>query len=155
MPVNYIPEGYHHLTPYLVIAGAAKAIEFYKEVFGAVELSRMAGPGDKIGHAELRIGDSLIMMADEFPDLGFRGPVALGGSPVGIMIYVPDADAVFAKAVSLGAMVHRPPANQFYGDRSGLIIDPFGHHWTISTHIEDVTPDEMQRRVAAQSDADN
>jgi len=149
MPVSYIPEGYHHVTPYLVVAGAGKAIDFYKEVFGAVELSRMSGPGDKVAHAELRVGDSLIMMADEFPEMGFHSPVKLGGSPVGMLVYVPDADAVFARAMSLGAKAHRPLENQFYGDRSGQIIDPFGHHWTISTHIEDVPPDEMERRAAA------
>ena len=147
MPVNHIPEGYHSVTPYLVIDGAADALEFYKKAFGATELMRMPGPGGKIGHAEIMIGDSHIMLADEHPDEGHRGPKSIGGTPVGIMLYVPDVDAMFRTAISLGAKETRPVENQFYGDRSGSLTDPFGHNWMISTHVEDVAPEEMERRM--------
>ncbi|MEX2174617.1 MAG: VOC family protein [Pirellulaceae bacterium] len=149
MTVKPIPDGYHTATPYLVIGGAAQAIEFYKQAFGAKELFRMAGPGGKVGHAEIKIGDSPIMLADEHPELGFKGPKSLGGTPVGIMLYVPDVDAVVAKAVAAGATVMRPVQNQFYGDRSGTLTDPFGHNWTIATHVEDVSHEEMGRRAEA------
>jgi PhnB protein len=149
MAVKPVPEGYHTATPYLVIKDAARAIEFYKKVFGATELMRMPDPSGKIGHAEIKIGDSPIMLADEFPDMGYRGPQALGGSPVSILLYVADVDAVFNKAVAAGAKVVKPLQDQFYGDRSGFIEDPFGHLWSIATHVEDVPPEEMERRVAA------
>jgi PhnB protein len=149
MAVKPVLEGYHTATPYLVIKDAARAIEFYKEVFGATELMRMPDPSGKIGHAEIKIGDSPIMLADEFPDMGYRGPQALGGSPVSILLYVADVDAVFNKAVAAGAKVVKPLQDQFYGDRSGFIEDPFGHLWSIATHAEDVPREEMERRVAA------
>jgi PhnB protein len=145
--VKPIPDGYHTATPYLILKDAAQAIDFYKRAFGATELMRMPGPGGKIGHAEIKIGDSPIMLADEFPDMGHKGPRALGGSPVTIMLYVNDSDATVAQAVSAGAKVTKPLQDQFYGDRSGTIEDPFGHVWHISTHKEDVAPDEMDRRM--------
>jgi PhnB protein len=148
MAVKPIPEGYHTVTPYLIIAGAAKAIEYYKKAFGATELMRM-DHGDKIGHAEIQISDSRIMLADEYPDMGNRGPLALGGTPVGICLYVPNVDELFNRAVAAGAKVERPVQDQFYGDRSGTIIDPFGHKWTIATHIEDLSPEEIDKRMAA------
>ena len=146
MAVQPIPAGYHTATIYLIVKGAAQALEFYKKAFGAVELMRMPGPNDTIGHAEIKIGDSPIMLADEFPEMGHKSPTTLGGTAVGIMLYVPDCDAMFAKAVSLGATIMKPLADQFYGDRSGSVIDPFGHQWTIATHTEDVSPEEMERR---------
>jgi PhnB protein len=149
MAVKAIPDGYHSMTPYLIIDGAAKAIEFYTKVFGATELLRLPGPGGKLGHAEIKIGDSVLMMADEMPEMGHRGPKTLGGSPVSIMLYVDHVDQTFSKAVSAGATVDRPIKDQFYGDRSGTVVDPFGYKWTISTHIEDVPPEEMERRMAA------
>ncbi len=153
MAVNYIPQGYHTATPYLIVKGAARAIDFYKQAFGATELMRFAGPGGSIGHAEIRIGDSPIMLADEMPQMGYRSPAALGGSPVSVMLYVPDVDKVVERAVKAGAKVERPVADQFYGDRSGTIHDPFGHVWTVSTHKEDVSPEEMQRRAAGMATA--
>jgi PhnB protein len=147
MPVKPIPDGYHSVTPYLIVSGAARALDFYKKAFGATELMRMPGPGDKIMHAEIKIGDSPIMLADEFPERNIRGPQALGGTPVGLMIYVPDVDTVFNRAVAAGAKVEMPLTNQFYGDRSGTVADPFGHKWTISTHVEDVPPAEMEKRA--------
>ncbi|HEX4486096.1 MAG TPA: VOC family protein [Terriglobales bacterium] len=149
MSVKPIPDGYHSMTPYLTIDGAAKAIEFYTKVFGATELLRLPGPDGKLGHAEIRIGDSVLMMADESPQMGNRSPKSIGGSPVGIMLYVENSDHVFAKAVAAGATVDRPIEDQFYGDRSGTVVDPFGYKWTISTHIEDVSPEEMNKRIAA------
>jgi PhnB protein len=127
----------------------ARAIDFYKKAFGATELMRMPGPNGKIGHAEIRIGDSAIMLADEHPEMGARSPQTLGGSPVFLMIYVKDADGTTAQAEAAGAKILRPLENQFYGDRSATVLDPFGHTWTISTHIEDVPPDELARRAAA------
>ena len=147
--VKPIPDGYPHVTPYLHVDGAAAAIDFYKNVFGARERMRMGGPGDRIGHAELEIGDSLVMLADEFPDMGVRGPKSIGGTPVTISVYVEDVDAVFDRAIGAGATSLRPVENQFYGDRTGTFEDPFGHHWNVATHVEDIAPDEMEKRAAA------
>jgi len=144
-----VPDGYHTATPYLIVKGAAQAIEFYKKAFGATELMRMPQPGGKIGHAEIKIGDSPIMLADESPDVGARSPQSIGGSPVSIMLYVEDVDRIFSQAVEAGAKVKRPVADQFYGDRTGGIEDPFGHLWYIATHKEDVSPEEMRKRAAA------
>jgi PhnB protein len=144
-----IPEGYHTATPYLIIKDAAKAIEFYKEAFGAKEMMRMSQPDGRIGHAEVRIGDSPIMLADEFPEMGARSPQSLGGSPVSILLYVEDVDAFAKQAVAAGTKVVRPVKDQFYGDRSGSFEDPFGHQWHIATHVEDVAPEEMHKRAAA------
>ena len=144
-----IPEGYHTATPYLIIQGAAKAIEFYKSAFGATEVLRFAQPDGRIGHAEIKIGDSHIMLADEFPEMGARSPKSLGGSPVSILLYVEDVDALAKQAVAAGAKVTRPVKDQFYGDRSGGFEDPFGHQWHIATHVEDVAPEEMHKRAAA------
>jgi len=150
MAVKPVPEGYHSATPYLVIDGAARAIEFYQKAFGAVEKFRMPDPKtNRIGHAEILIGNSHIMMADEFPEMGYKSPRSLGGTPVSILLYVPDVDATVERAVRLGAKIEKPVQNQFYGDRMGSIEDPFGHKWSIATHIEDVSPEEMQRRMAA------
>lgn len=146
--VKPIPDGYHSVTPYLICDRAADAIEYYKKAFGATELFRMDHEG-KIGHAELKIGDSPIMLADEFPQMGYRSPKSLGGTPVSIMIYVPDVDAVYKQAIDAGATEVKPLQDQFYGDRSGTLTDPFGHVWTIATHKEDVTMEEMNRRMAA------
>ncbi|MGH7320699.1 MAG: VOC family protein [Candidatus Rokuibacteriota bacterium] len=147
--VKSVPEGYHSATPYLIVDGAAKALDFYTRVFGATERMRMGGPGGKVGHAEISIGDSVIMLADEHPEMGARGPRAFGGSPVSVMLYVEDVDATVKTALAEGAKLLRPVEDKFYGDRSGSIEDPFGHHWHVSTHIEDVPPDEMERRAAA------
>jgi PhnB protein len=144
-----IPDGYHNVTPYLIVNDAAAAIEFYKKAFGATELMRMPKPNGKIGHAEIKIGDSPIMLADEAPEMGARSPRTFGGSPVSIFLYVDDADTTFAKAVNGGAKVQRPLADQFYGDRTGGVEDPFGHVWYIATHVEDVSPEEMKKRAAA------
>lgn len=147
--VKPIPEGYHTVTPYLIIQDAARAIEFYKQAFGAIELFRMDGPEGKVGHAEIKIGTSPIMLGDEHPEMGYRGVQSYGGSPISIMLYVEDSDALFAQAVAAGAKVEREVKDQFYGDRSGTVIDPFGLQWTISTHKEDVAPEEMQKRMEA------
>lgn len=147
--VKPIPEGYHSVTPYLSIKGAAAAIDYYKQVFGATELFRMPGPDGKIGHAEIKIGNSPIMLADEFPEMEFVSPKTLGGSPVGLMIYVDDVDTMYKQAISAGAQEIKPLQNQFYGDRSGTLKDPFGHVWTVATHIEDVPPEELEQRAAA------
>ena len=149
MPVKSIPEGYHSVTPYLIVRGAADAIEFYKKAFGAVELFRMPAPGGKIGHAEIKVGDSPIMLADEHPEIGYNGPQSLGGSPVSLMIYVDDVDAVFNRAVEAGAVVKEAPQDKFYGDRMGTLTDPYGHRWHVATHQEDVSPEEMERRAKA------
>jgi PhnB protein len=151
MAVKPIPEGYHAVTPYLICKGAAAAIDYYTKVFGATELMRHEMPGNQIGHAEIRIGDCVIMLADEFPEMKYVSPKTIGGSPVGLMLYVDDADAVFKRALAAGATQHQPMEVKFYGDRSGSIVDPFGHMWTIATHVEDVSPEEMQRRAAAAS----
>jgi PhnB protein len=149
MPSKPIPDGYRSVIPYLIVDGAGAAIEFYKTAFGATERFRLGGPGGKIGHAELQIGDSLVMLADEHPEMGALGPRTVGGSPVGIHLYLADVDAAAARAVAGGAKLTRPVADQFYGDRLGTIEDPFGHIWHISTHIEDVSPEEIGRRAAA------
>jgi PhnB protein len=149
MAVKPIPDGYHSVTPYLIIKGAAKAIEFYKKAFGAAELFRMADPSGKVGHAEIKIGDSPIMLADEFPEMGARSPETYGGSPVSICLYVQDVDALASQAIAAGAKVVRPVQDQFYGDRSGTFTDPFGHTWTIATHKEDLSMEEIQKRAQA------
>ena len=148
MAVKPIPEGYHSVTPYLIVDNAAQALEFYKKALGAVELMRMPAPDGRIGHAEIKIGDSPVMLADEFPGMGARSARTLGGSPISLMVYVEDVDARVAQAVAAGAKLVRPVANQFYGDRTGGIDDPFGYHWYLATHIEDVPPDELSRRAA-------
>jgi PhnB protein len=148
MATKSIPEGYHSVTPYLIIKGAAGAIDFYKRVFGATEVMRMPDPsGGRIGHAEIKIGDSHIMLADEYPEMGHRSPQTLGGAGVSLMIYLDGVDEVFKRAIAAGAKEMQPLKNQFYGDRSGTVQDPYGHVWTIATHIEDVPPDEMERRA--------
>jgi PhnB protein len=147
--VKPVPDGYHAVTPLLVVNDAARAIEFYKTAFGAVERMRMAGPGGKIAHAEITVGDSVIMLADEFPDWGEVGPKADGKSPVRIALYVEDVDEVAKRAVAAGAKILIPVADQFYGDRSGRLADPFGHLWIIATHKEDVSPGEMEKRMEA------
>src|SRR5215471_12856652 len=131
MAVNPIPKGYHAVTPYLIVKGAAQAIEFYKQAFGAVELMRFASPNGRIGHAEIKIGDSPIMLADEFPEMGYRGPLSLGGSTGGILLYVKDVDDCFLQALAAGGKMLKPVQDQFYGDRSGTLVDPFGHLWTL------------------------
>jgi PhnB protein len=146
--VNPIPEGYPRVTPYLCIEGAGNAIDFYRSVFGATERMRMAGPDGKIGHAEIQLGDSVIMLSDEYPEMQMRGPKTLGGTPVTVSVYVEDVDDVFDRAVKQGAKPLRAVENQFYGDRSGQFEDPFGHRWNVASHVEDVPPDEMQRRAA-------
>ena len=151
MAVKPIPEGYHSVTPYLIINGAADAIEFYKKAFGATELFRFPAPDGKIGHAEIKIGDSPIMLADEFAEMGYKGPQALGGSPVSLMIYLEDVDAVFNRAVEAGASVKEAVQDKFYGDRTGTLTDPFGHVWHVATHKEDVSMEEMEQRAKAAS----
>ncbi len=148
MPVKAIPEGYHSVTPYLIIKGASDAIEYYKKAFGATELFRMPGPGGQVMHAEIKIGDSPVMLADEVQQMGYRNPRAYGGTPVSLMIYVEDVDAVFNRAVAAGGKVQQPLEDKFYGDRSGTLEDPFGHVWTVATHKEDVSSEEMKRRMA-------
>ncbi len=146
--VNPIPDGYPRVTPYLVVDGAAAAIDFYTSVLGATERMRMGGPGGKVGHAELEIGDSVIMLADEHPEMDARGPKTVGGTPVSLHLYVEDADNIFKRAIEAGAEAVRPVEDKFYGDRSGSFDDPFGHHWHVATHVEDIPPDEMSKRVA-------
>ena len=145
--VKPIPEGYHSVTPSLIIKNAAAAIEFYKTAFGAIELFRMSQPDGRVGHAEIKIGDSPIMLADEFPELNYVSPQTLGGSPVSLMIYVADVDVVFKRAIDAGALERKAVQDEFYGDRTGSLIDPFGHCWYIATHKEDVTPEEMEKRA--------
>jgi PhnB protein len=148
MAVNPIPEGYPRVTPYLNIAGAADAIDFYGKILGATERMRMAGPDGKIGHAELDLGGSVIMLADENPDMGNKSPGTLGGTPVSLMVYVADVDATFEAAIAAGATEIQAVEDRFYGDRSGMFKDPWGHEWTVSSHVEDVPPEEMERRMA-------
>lgn len=150
MAVSHIPEGYHSVTPYLIVDGAAEAIRFYAEAFGAEEAMRMPmGDSGKLAHAEIRIEGSHVMLSDEWPDMGMLGPNARGGATASLMIYLPDVDAAFARALAAGAREERAPADQFWGDRMGTLIDPFGHRWTLATHIEDVSDEEMGRRAAA------
>jgi PhnB protein len=147
--VAAIPAGYHSVTPYLTVRGAAQAIDFYKKAFGAQELSRMPSPDGRLGHAEIKIGNSIVMLSDEFPEMGGKGgPQALGGSPVGMMLYVENVDKVFERAIAEGAVVKQPLTNMFWGDRFGRLVDPFGHEWSLAMHIEDVSPEEMARRAA-------
>jgi len=146
--VKPIPDGYHSVTPYLIIKGAADAIEFYKKAFGATELFRMEHQG-QVGHAEIKIGDSPIMLADEQPGMGYVSPKTLGGTPVSLMIYVEDVDTIYTQAIKSGGEEVKALQDQFYGDRSGTLKDPFGHVWTVATHKEDVTPEEMDKRIAA------
>jgi len=154
--VKAVPEGYHSVTPYLFIKGAASAIDYYKNVFGAKERMRMPGPNNQVMHAELQIGDSTIMLADENPQIGARSPLTLGGPTSSLHVYVESVDTTVQKAVEAGAKLLRPVKDQFYGDRSGTIIDPSGHMWSIATHVEDVSPEEMQARAAkAQSQSAN
>jgi PhnB protein len=149
MAVKAIPDGYPQVTPYLIVDGAAAAIDFYAKVLGTTERMRMGGPDGRIGHAELQLGSGLVMLADEYPEGGQVGPRKVGGTPVTISIYVEDVDALFAGALEAGATELRPVADQFYGDRLGVFEDPFGHRWSVATHVEDVPPDEMARRAEA------
>ncbi len=149
MPVKPIPEGSHTVTPYLIVKGAADAIEFYKRAFNATEIMRVEGTGGKLGHAEMQIGDSRIMLADEHPEMNALAPQSPGSAGVSICLYVENVDVVVAQAISAGAKVQRPLQDQFYGDRSATLEDPFGHVWTVATHVEDVTPEEIDRRMAA------
>lgn len=147
--VKPIPDNYPGVTPYLYVDGASAAIEFYRAVFGAPERMRMADPTGKIGHAEIEIGDSVIMLADEFPELGIKGPNAYGGSSSSLSVYVEDVNAVFEMAITNGATSVRPVKSEFYGDRLGTFLDPFGHSWSVATHMEDVSPEEISRRAEA------
>ncbi|HEX8352990.1 MAG TPA: VOC family protein [Pyrinomonadaceae bacterium] len=147
--VNPIPDGYHSLTPYLIVDDGARALEFYKRAFGATELFRMEGPDGRIGHAEIRIGNSHVMLADEHPEINARSPRAFGGSPMSLMLYVEDVDSTVSQAVEAGAKLTRPVENQFYGDRTGGLEDPFGHAWYVATHVEDVPAEELKKRAAA------
>ncbi len=145
--VPYIPKGYNSVTPYLVIKGAAKAIDYYKKIFGATVVVRMDGPNGSVGHAELQIGDSRVMLADENPQMGATSATTIGNSPVSLYLYIPDVDKVVDRAVAEGAKLVKPVQDQFYGDRTGFIQDPFGHFWGIATHVEDVSPQEMKERM--------
>jgi PhnB protein len=155
MNVKPIPEGYTSVTPYLCIQGAAEAIEFYENVFGATERLRLPTPDGKIAHAEIEIDGSVIMLADECLERGAKSPQAIGGTPVCLHLYVANVDEVFADALAAGAIQIKPVENQFYGDRSGMFYDPFGHSWNVATHVEDVAPDELQKRMAAMSNRDS
>jgi len=147
--VRPIPEGYRNITPYLTVRNAKAALDFYKSAFGAEERFCMVDPGGRVGHAEVSIGDSIIMLSDEYPDMGALGPESIGGSPLAIHLYVEDVDAVVERAVQAGARLERPVETHFYGDRAGMLIDPFGHKWWVSTHVEDVAPEELERRAKA------
>ena len=149
MSVSPVPTGHHTVTPYLSVKNGTKALEFYKQAFGAVELYKMIVPDGRLGHAEIRIGDSVVMLADEFPEYGGKTPQTLGGTPVSMYLYVEDVDAFFKRAVAAGAKERKAVADQFYGDRSGQLEDPFGHMWWVATHTEDVPPEEMERRMKA------
>ena len=144
-----IPEGYPRVTPYLIVDGASAAIDFYTSVLGATERMRMSAPDDRVGHAELEIGDSVIMLADESPEMDARSPRTVGGTPVSLHVYVEDADGTFERAIGAGATALQQVEDKFYGDRSGSFEDPFGHRWHVATHVEDVPPDEMEKRAAA------
>lgn len=152
--VQAIPADYAGVTPYLIVRDGTRAIDFYKKAFGATELMRFPGPDGKIGHAEVKIGDGVVMLADENPAMGHKSPQTLGDTAISLLFYVADVDAQFAKAVAAGATVKMPVKDQFYGDRSGTLSDPFGHVWTIASHVEDVSGEEMQRRLAAMSPSD-
>ena len=147
--VKPIPDGYSSLTPYLIVSDGNAAMRFYKDAFGATERMCLDAPGGKIGHAELTIGDSVIMLADEYPEMGALSPATIGGTPIGLHLYVTDVDTVTSRAVAAGGKLLHPPENKFYGDRNSTIEDPFGHRWYLSTHVEDVSPDEIARRAAA------
>lgn len=149
MAVSPVPQGYHSVTPYLIVDGATRALDWYAQAFGARELMRLSAPEGRIGHAEIEIGDSRIMLADEAPEHDAKAPGAFGGSPVSLHLYVPDVDTTIAKAVAIGAEVKSQPEDKFYGDRMGSLLDPFGHTWHIATHVEDVPAEEIERRVAA------
>jgi PhnB protein len=149
MAVKPIPEQYHTITPYLFIKGVPQAIDYYKKIFGATETVRMPGPGGKIMHAEIKVGDSTIMMSEENVEMGAKSPATLGGSPFLLHVYVPDVDATTQKAIDAGAKLLRPVKDQFYGDRTGTVVDPFGFVWNIGTHVEDVSPEEMKKRMSA------
>ncbi|MGD0366658.1 MAG: VOC family protein [Acidobacteriaceae bacterium] len=148
-PVKAIPEGYHSIQPYLHIRGAAQAIEFYKRAFGATEIMRMEQPDGRLGHAEIRLGDSVVMLADEYPERGIHGPEHYGGAPMTLMFYTEDCDRIYQNALAAGAKSVREPTDQFYGDRMAGIEDPFGFQWYIATHIKDVSPEEMEAAMAA------
>lgn len=145
--VHYMPEGYGSITPYLIIKNAAKAVEFYKNTFGATEVFRMDDAQGRVGHAELQIGNSRIMLADEHPEMGYRSATSIGATPVSLHLYVEDCDGVVNRAVAAGAKLERPVEDRFYGDRNGTIHDPFGHVWTVATHVEDVSAEEMEERA--------
>lgn len=149
MTVKPIPDGYATVTPYLTVHDAAGAIAFYEQAFGATELMRLADPSGKLAHAEIKIGNSLIMLSDEFPEMGGRSAQELGGTPVSLMLYVEDVDTLFRQAIATGATEIRPVENQFYGDRAGTLSDPFGHVWTLATHVEDVSMEEINARFSA------
>lgn len=149
MSVKPVPDGYHTAIPYLVVRGASDAIAYYTSAFGATERYRMPGPGGAVMHAEIQIGDSVVMLCDENPGMGSVSPATLNGTTVSVFLYVPDVDAVFAQAVAAGATAVMPPTDMFWGDRFGKLKDPFGHEWGIATHIEDVSPEEMEKRMAA------
>jgi PhnB protein len=153
--VQAIPAGYAGVTAYLIIRGAARALDYYKKAFGATEIMRFPGPGDTIAHAEMKIGDGVVMLADEAPDMGYRSPQSIGGTPVSLLFYVADVDARFAQAIKAGGKVQRAVQDQFYGDRSGTLEDPFGHIWTIATHVEDVSMEELKKRMAAMSSGES
>ena len=149
MAVSPIPAGYHSVTPYLISADAAASIEFYKAAFNATELMRLPGTGGKVMHAEVRIGDSAVMLSDESPEMNAKSPRSYGGTPVSLMVYVEDVDALFAQAIAAGGKQIRPVQDQFYGDRAGMLEDPSGHTWTLATHVEDLTPEEIAQRMAS------
>lgn len=151
--VKAIPEGFNSVTPYLYIKGATKAIDFYKTAFGATEVMRMPGPNGTVAHAEIEIGNTRIMLSDERPDMGARSPQTVGGTPIGLHLYVDNVDATFKKAIDAGAKEDRPVKNEFYGDRTGSLTDPYGFRWFVATHVEDVAPEELKKRMAAMSQA--
>ena len=147
--VQAIPAAYAAVTPYLIVRDAGRMLDFYKQAFGAIEVLRLPAPGGRIGHAEIKIGEGMVMLADESPERGHKSPLTVGGAPVGLMFYVADVNTQFPRAIAAGATVKEPLKDQFYGDRSGTLVDPSGHVWTIATHTEDVSPDEMSRRIKA------